>query len=298
MSTAAPGNEKIALLLDRIAELLEAQEENPFRVEAYRRGAETVRNVDTSLAQLAQARQIDTLKELPNIGQALASTVMEYVNTGRSSLLARLEAEVGPAELFSQLPGIGPELAGRIADQLDIDSLAALERAAHDGRLEQVAGFGPARTEAVRATLAGRLRRAARRRSRERTAADDETRPPQPAVATLLEVDADYRRRAEAGQLHRIVPRRFNPSGKAWLPILNTDRNGWAFTVLFSNTARAHQLGTTHDWVVIYFERDGRAEDQCTVVTEQQGPLAGRRVIRGREAECRSYYEGGEDQKT
>ena len=75
------------------------------------------------------------------------------------------------------------------------------------------------------------------------------------------------------------------------MPILNTRRNGWSFTVLFSNTARAHELGTTHDWVVIYFERDGRAEDQCTVVTEHQGPLAGRRVIRGREAECRDYYE-------
>lgn len=81
-----------------------------------------------------------------------------------------------------------------------------------------------------------------------------------------------------------IAPRRFNPDKKAWLPILHTERGPWSFTALFSNTARAHQLGTTDDWVVIYFERDGR-EGQCTVVTERPGPRAGRRVVRGREDE-------------
>jgi DNA polymerase (family 10) len=287
----APGNDEIAQLLDRIAELLEVQEENPYRVTAYRRGAETVRNADTALADLARAHDIDALKNLPDIGQALASTVMEYVNTGRSGLLDRLEGETEPGQLFVQLPGIGPELARRIASELDIDSLEELERAAHDGRLAQVEGFGPGRVRAVRDTLAGRLSRSAQRRWRQRTAARNGNSLPQPDVATLFDVDAEYRRQAEAGQLRRIAPRRFNPAGLAWLPILNTKRNGWSFTVLFSNTARAHELGTTHDWVVIYFEQDGRAEDQCTVVTERQGALVGQRVIRGREAECRDYYE-------
>lgn len=292
----ASGNQKIARLLDRIAELLEVQEENPYRVEAYRRGAQTVRQANISLAELSRKRDIDALKDLPDIGQALASTVMEYVNTGRSSLLERLEGEVDPCALFGQLPGVGPELAGRIVDTLDIDTLEELEQAAHDGRLEQVEGFGPGRVEAVRDTLAGRLSRSAQRRSRERTAAPSEngSRPPQPDVATLLDVDTEYRRQAEAGQLRRIAPRRFNPSGQAWLPILNTSRDGWSFTVLYSNTARAHELNTTRDWIVIYFERDGGSEDQCTVVTETQGPLAGRRVIRGREAECREYYRATE----
>ena len=58
---------------------------------------------------------------------------------------------------------------------------------------------------------------------------------------------------------------------------------------MYSNTARAHELGKTDDWVVIYYEQDGE-EDQCTVVTETRGPLAGRRVVRGREQECREYY--------
>ncbi len=56
-----------------------------------------------------------------------------------------------------------------------------------------------------------------------------------------------------------------------------------------SNTARAHELGTTRDWVVLYVEKDGR-EEQCTVVTESHGPLAGMRVVRGREDESRAWY--------
>jgi hypothetical protein len=53
---------------------------------------------------------------------------------------------------------------------------------------------------------------------------------------------------------------------------------------MFSNTATAHRLDRTADWVVVYYERDGD-EGQCTVVTETRGPLAGRRVVRGRESE-------------
>jgi hypothetical protein len=57
---------------------------------------------------------------------------------------------------------------------------------------------------------------------------------------------------------------------------------------LFSNSARAHQLGRTADWVVIYFHRDGVVEGRRTVVTEGTGPDRGRRVVRGRESECRA----------
>jgi hypothetical protein len=60
---------------------------------------------------------------------------------------------------------------------------------------------------------------------------------------------------------------------------------------VLSNTARAHQLGRVRDWVVLYFHDDDHVERQRTVVTESRGPLAGRRVVRGREAECRRHYE-------
>ena len=103
----------------------------------------------------------------------------------------------------------------------------------------------------------------------------------------LLEVDSQYRRGAAAGKLPRIAPKRFNPEGESWLPILHTDRGKWHFTALFSNTARAHELGRTGDWVVVYYYDDDHQEGQNTVVTETKGAMKGERVVRGREAECR-----------
>jgi hypothetical protein len=112
----------------------------------------------------------------------------------------------------------------------------------------------------------------------------------EPPVAMLLDVDREYLERAAAGDLATIAPRRFNPSGEAWLPVLHAVRGAWHFTVLFSNTAQAHQLGRTRDWVVVYFYDDEHTEGQHTVVTETHGALIGRRVVRGREAECRAHY--------
>jgi len=65
------------------------------------------------------------------------------------------------------------------------------------------------------------------------------------------------------------------------------------YTALFSNTARAHDLGKTQDWVVIYYDKDGH-ENQCTVVTEHHGPSRGQRVVRGYESACMAYYSGKE----
>ena len=96
---------------------------------------------------------------------------------------------------------------------------------------------------------------------------------------------------AAAGELPRISPRRFNPEGTAWLPVMHLEEEGWHFTALYSNTALAHQLGRIHDWVVIFFYDNHQREGQQTVVTETRGPLTGMRVVRGRESECRAYYE-------
>jgi len=112
----------------------------------------------------------------------------------------------------------------------------------------------------------------------------------EPEVALLLDVDREYRKLARAERLPKIAPKRFNPSGEAWLAILHAERGAWHFTALYSNTARAHELNKTRDWVVMYFYRDNQAEGQRTIVTETHGPLEGLRVVRGREAECRSLY--------
>jgi putative hydrolase len=121
--------------------------------------------------------------------------------------------------------------------------------------------------------------------------------PKAPSVQLILGIDEEYRKKAAAGQLKKIAPKKLNPEGKAWLPIMSTGREGWRFTVLFSNTQRAHELGKTNDWVVVYYN-DGSGERKCTVVTEFKEQLNGKRVIRGREKECGEYYEALSKRRT
>ena len=111
-----------------------------------------------------------------------------------------------------------------------------------------------------------------------------------PSVEVLLAIDREYREKGKAGELPRIAPRRMNPDGKAWLPVLHTRHGPWHFTALFSNTGLAHEMHRTYDWVVIYFSEDTGEDGQATVVTERRGSLAGRRVVRGREPECAACY--------
>lgn len=295
MSRSVPDNQEVAANLERIAELLESQGANPHRVRAYRSAAHTIREYHRPLSDLIKEKGSDALQELPGIGKGLAGTISEFIRSGRLPLLERLQGEVSPEAVFASIPGIGEELAHRIHEQLEIETLEELELAAHDGRLAQVEGFGDRRLEALRDVLAGILSRSGRNRARRFEYATG-SRPgtTQPAVEILLDVDAEYRRKAEAGKLKKIAPRRFNPEGKAWLPILHTERGEWSFTSLFSNTARAHRLHATANWVVIYYQRDS-AEQQCTIVTEEKGELAGKRVVRGRELECRNYYRSPEE---
>ncbi len=106
-----------------------------------------------------------------------------------------------------------------------------------------------------------------------------------PEQQILLAIDADYRRAAASNELRKIAPKRFNPRREAWLPVMHGMRDGWRFSALYSNTALAHQLGRTHDWVVIYYRRGDEAEEHATVVTEHRGAARGQRVVRGRETE-------------
>jgi hypothetical protein len=271
-------NQAIAEKLLELADLLEQQDANPFRVNAYRRAAQTVSSHEEELIGLAEREGTEGLDRLPGIGPSIARAIQEMLRTGRWMQLERLRGSLDPEQVFQSIPGIGPELAKRIHETLEIESLAELELAAHDGRLEQVPGVGPRRARMFAAALAHMLQR---RPARPRTPEAE------PAVEMLLDVDREYRQKAAAGELRKIAPRRFNPEGEAWLPILHAQRGDWAFTALFSNTARAHDLGKTDDWVVLYFHGDHGPEGQRTVVTETTGPLEGHRVVRGREAECR-----------
>lgn len=275
-------NRQISDRLEEAASLLELQQASPFRVSAYHRAAETLARLDRDVGDIAEREGMQGLTALPGIGRGIANAIVEMVARGRWTLLDRLRGESDPVRLFQSVPGLGPELAKRIHDHLHVDTLEALEIAAHDGRLETVPGLGRRRAAAVRNHLSSALRRV------HAPAPAKDT--PGPPVDLLLSVDTEYLEKAGAGKLPTIAPKRFNPAAESWLPVLHASRDGWHFSVLFSNTARAHELHRTRDWVVVYYYDDEHHEGQHTVVTETRGPLAGRRVVRGRESECRAYY--------
>ena len=276
-------NIRIAVRLREFSDLLEQQGEDGFRVRAYRNAASALEALPEPVGDLYRSGGLDALVGLKSVGRGIAGAIIEMLETGQWRQLGRLKGEVTPEKLFATIPGIGPALAHRLADELDVETLEELETALLLGK-QQVPGIGTRRRQAILAALAARLSRMPRNAPPARTRV-------LPPVSLILDADALYRTRAAAGDLPRIAPKRFNPTGEAWLPIMHARRGDWHLTVLFSNTALAHTLDRTHDWVVIFFHRDDEPEDRCTVVTERQGPLSGKRVIRGRETECADHYD-------
>jgi DNA polymerase (family X) len=267
-------NALVAEALREAAMLLAQQNADQFRVSAYRNAAKTVEALPDDIAKIA-ARGADALDALPHIGKSVVSAIMELTTTGRWGQLERMRGTTDPELLFQNIPGIGPTFANLIHEHLHVDTLEALEAASHDGRLETVPGIGERRGKIIRQSLANILGR--------RSIVSDQRKIMPPPIDMILDVDREYRQKASAGELRLITPKRFNPLGKAWLPILHTTRGPWHFTALYSNTARAHDLGKTADWVLIFYASDHQIEDQYTVVTETSGPLKGQRVVRGRE---------------
>lgn len=275
-------NLEIAQRLEEVAQLLDEQNANPYRVQAYRNAAQTLRRLDRPVTEILQHDGMDGLRQLPGIGESLAHSIHALATTSRLPMLEQLRGESDPVALLASVPGIGKVLATRLHEDLGIDTLEELEAAAYDGRLSESAGFGKKKLEAIRDSLAARL---GRDRGQVGWSATDE-----PTIEELLDVDREYREKAAADRLRRIAPRRFNPSGEAWLPVLHSQRAKRHYMAMFSNTARAHQMDMTRDWVVLYYD-GGRGERQCTVITGQRGALKGKRLVRGREAECMRYYQ-------
>jgi hypothetical protein len=275
-------NIQIAMKLQQMAELLEQQGANPFRINAYRRASASLSELKKDLSGILEEDGLKGLIALPNVGKGIATAISEIVATGCWAQLERLRGSLDPVHLFQTVPGIGPGLASRIHDELHIDTLEALENAAYNGSLNTIKGIGDRRITALRASLASMLGRA-RREVSQPTAGG-------PGVALLLQIDCLYLEKSIVGELPLITPKRFNPEGVAWLPVLHEEKGGWHFTAMYSNTARAHQLDRTRDWVIIYFYDDHHQEGQATVVTETHGPLLGRRVVRGYEQDCHRYY--------
>ncbi|MGO8921184.1 MAG: helix-hairpin-helix domain-containing protein [Stellaceae bacterium] len=223
-------NPVVAGMLREYGQLLRQQGAETFRVAAYQHAADVVERLDRPLGEVFAAGGREALMALPAVGRSIGAALAEMLTTGRWAQLGRLRGTLEPEERFRTIPGIGPQLAKRIAEELHVDTLESLEAAAHDGRLAAIEGIGLRRAEMIRTALGERLGRPRLRRLRQ-----SRERPP---VDLLLDVDAEYRRRASAGELRTIAPKRFNPSGEAWLPVLHARRGDWVHRALLEHGPR------------------------------------------------------------
>jgi DNA polymerase (family 10) len=134
-------NADIAALFQEIADRLEIQGANPFRIRAYRNAARTLGELPQEARALLENGE--DLTRLPGIGDDLAAKVQEIVTTGHSSLLERLRRELPPAvtELL-QIPGLGPKRVKALYHDLEVQTVEQLYRAARDGRIRALPGFG------------------------------------------------------------------------------------------------------------------------------------------------------------
>jgi len=139
-------NADLAAAFEQTADLLDLQQANPFRIRAYRNAARLVGELKLDL--IAQIEQGKPLPKLPGIGTDLAGKIEEFARGGHLALLDRLRRQV-PAGLTEmlQLPGLGPKRVRALYEELHATSLAQLARAARDGRIRGLPGFG-AKTEA------------------------------------------------------------------------------------------------------------------------------------------------------
>jgi DNA polymerase (family 10) len=191
-------NPEIARTLEEVADILEIQNANTFRIRAYRNAVRTVETVTVPLRRWVEEKR--QLTDLPGIGKEMASHIQEMVETGTLGFRDELLAEV-PRSLIElmRLPGLGPKKARRVWDELEIGSVDELEAAAKEGRIATLSGFGAKSQEKILAGIAEY------RQQGSRFLLNEAERAVEPLLAWLrgipeverLEVAGSYRRRCE-----------------------------------------------------------------------------------------------------
>jgi DNA polymerase (family 10) len=175
-------NADIAEIFDEIADLLEIQGANPFRVRAYRNAARTVGEFGRDLATLICKGQ--DLPKIPGVGEDLDRKIHEIASTGACAFLDRLHKDL-PAAITQLLhiPGLGPKKVKALYDQLQVDSVADLRAAAEAGRIRDLPGFGEKTEQHILEALAAH--------------ADESRRFRRPVAAQYAEALAKHLRRAK-----------------------------------------------------------------------------------------------------
>jgi len=191
-------NIEIAHVLRDVAVLLEIRGANPFRVRAYENAARTIEGHTTPLRKMVDDGA--NLTELPAVGKDMASHIIELVTAGRLSLLDELAQEI-PLTLIelTRLPGVGAKKAKRLWDELGVETIDDLERAASQGDIARLAGFGEKSQQKMLSAIAAYRRRTGRYRLA------DAEKLVEPLVEHLrglagvqrIEVAGSYRRRRE-----------------------------------------------------------------------------------------------------
>ena len=152
-------NVAIARILKEIADLLEIRNDNPFKIRAYRNGADIVGNHPHSLVTL----DVAALREIPGIGKDLASRIREIAETGGSDYHRELVAEFPPSVLdLLHLQGVGPKTVATLFRELGVRTLEDLERAAAEGRIRALRGMGAKKEALILKALEERKRHAGR----------------------------------------------------------------------------------------------------------------------------------------
>src|SRR6266513_2729974 len=146
-------NPDIARLFDEVADLLEIQDANPFRVRAYRNAARTIRDFPEPIAERVRSG-LKNLTDIPGIGEDLAEKITDIVTTGELPLRKQLAAKL-PAGLLDllRIPGLGPKRVKLLYKKLKVKSAADLAAALDKGRIQKLKGFGPKMEEKMRAGL-------------------------------------------------------------------------------------------------------------------------------------------------
>ncbi|OGI64250.1 MAG: DNA polymerase III [Candidatus Muproteobacteria bacterium RBG_16_60_9] len=146
-------NADIAAVFDEIADLLEIDNANPFRVRAYRNAARQIQGMGVAAADMVNKEE--DLTELPGIGEDLAAKIVEIVETGKCQALDKLRKQMPPTiTALLKIPGLGPKRVRVLYKELDVETMEQLARAARDGRIRELPGFGPKIEQTIRDAIA------------------------------------------------------------------------------------------------------------------------------------------------